>query len=154
MELDDFTSIISKAAFFEICGDEQHRLLAFSSERRTYKAGDIIFAHGDAADGAYIVTRGSVAISDNQNHAKKTYGVSGPNAMIGELSLVLDRPRRKTATAVTNVDSLFVPRLAFMKLMRQYPEMAALAAARIEDELGSFLGALDRFRARVDEEDR
>lgn len=152
MELDDFTSIIGKAAFFDICDVEQHRLLAFSSEQRSYRAGDILFAEGDAADGAYILVRGSVAISDDQLKAKKTYGVSGPNAMIGELSLVLDRPLRKTATAVTNVESLFVPRLAFLKLMRQYPELAALAAARIQDDLGSYLGALDRFRPRGDAE--
>ncbi len=146
MELDDVTSILANAAFFDICEPEQQRLLAFASEQRQSRAGEVISTQGDPADGAYIIMRGSVAISDDVQRALKSYGVSGPNVMIGELALVLDRPRRKTATAVTNVEALFVPRMAFVKLMRQFPDMAERAAARIENELGAYLGALDKFR--------
>ena len=148
MELDDSTSILAGTAFFEICDAEQQRLLAFASERRKYRAGDIVYAQGDPADGAYVLVRGSVAITDDKQGPNKGYGASGPKVLIGEMALLLDRPRRKSVTAVTDLDTLFVPRLAFVKLMRQFPDMAERAAAHIEDELSSYLGVLDRFRAR------
>jgi CRP-like cAMP-binding protein len=68
--------------------------------------------------------------------------------VVGEMGLLLKKPRRATVKAVTRAGMLFVPQSAFQKLMRQHPDMAARFAARIEDQLGSYLGALDRFRRR------
>lgn len=146
MELDDYTSILAKIAFFEICSSEQQRLLAFASERRQFRTGDVLYAEGAAADGSYILINGAVDIHDDQQSRDKSYRASAPDVMIGELALVLDRPRRKTVVAATNVDTLFVPRMAFVKLMRQYPEMAERAAERIGNELDNYLGVLDPFR--------
>lgn len=148
MELDDYTSILARIAFFEICTSEQQRLLAFASEQRQFRTGDVLYAEGAAADGSYILVRGAVDIYDDQQSRAKSYRVSGPDSMIGELALVLDRPRRKTVVAASTVDTLFVPRMAFVKLMRQYPEMAERAAERIGNELDSYLGMLDPFRPR------
>ncbi len=146
MELDAVTSTLSKVAFFEICDAEQQRLLAFASENQQFRAGDTIYAEGDPADGAYVLTRGSVVITDARKRADRSYGTSGPNVLIGEMALILNHPRSTTVTAVTNVEALFVPRHAFVKLMRQYPDLAQRAAQRIEGELGSYLKAVNRFR--------
>ena len=40
MELDDFTSALEQADFFRICDEEQRRLLAFASERRSFASGE------------------------------------------------------------------------------------------------------------------
>ena len=149
MELDDITSVFANVPFFEICDGEQQRLLAFASEMRKFRAGDIVFSQGGPGDGAYIITKGSIAITDDNQRSQKPYGISGPTVLVGELALLLDRPRRKTVTAVTDLDTLFVPRSAFTKLLRQFPEMAERAKLRIEAELGDYLGALDKFRAGI-----
>ena len=152
MELDDTTSILASADFFEICDAEQRRLLAFASERRHYRAGQVLFDHGSASDGAYILHNGTVSVIDDPNQPDQAYKISGPGVTIGEMSLLLSRPRVARVSAVTDLDLLFVPRQAFGKLMHQYPEMAARAAARIEQELGSYLGSLEAFRRPTDRE--
>ena len=146
MELDDTASILASADFFEVCDAEQQRLLTFASERRHYRAGQIIFEQGSVSDGAFIVNRGTISAIDDAAQPERIHKASGPGVLVGEMSLLLTRPRNSTVTAVTDLDVLFVPRQAFVKLMHQYPDMAARAAERIEEKLGSYLGALDRFR--------
>lgn len=146
MELDDFTAVLGQAEFFRICDDEQRRLLAFASERRKFVAGDVIYKRGEAAAGAFILMSGSVLAGDSQGDARKLHKVSEVGAVLGEMGLILERPRRSSLRAATDVDLMFVPRSAFAKLMRQYPQIAARAAQRIEAEMDSFLGAMEPFR--------
>jgi CRP-like cAMP-binding protein len=62
------------------------------------------------------------------------------------MALILDKPRPVTFTAVTDCDMLFVPRAAFLKLIRQDPDLAQRAAERIQAGLGTYLGALQPLR--------
>jgi CRP-like cAMP-binding protein len=148
MELDDNTAVLDRADFFSICDTEQKRLLAFASERKAFSAGDIIFAKGDASDGAYVLIRGQVAAGDSSTSGSKLQRISEAGAVLGELGLVLSRPRRASMRAATDVELLFVPRSAFAKLMKQYPIMAERAAMRIETELQDYLAAMAPFANR------
>lgn len=148
MELDDNTAVLDRADFFSICDTEQKRLLAFASERRRFGAGDVIFAKGDASDGAYVLISGQISAGDSATGGTKLQRISEPGAVLGELGLVLSRPRRATMRAATDVDLLFVPRSAFSKLMQQYPIMAERAAMRIEGELQDYLSAMAPFGGR------
>ncbi|MBU1174847.1 MAG: cyclic nucleotide-binding domain-containing protein [Alphaproteobacteria bacterium] len=147
MELDDFTSALAQADFFRICDDEQRRLLAFASERRSFASGDVIYKRGDRADGAFVLLSGEVSAGDSEGSAGfKPQRISERGAVLGEMALFLDKPRRTSLRAATDVDLLFVPRSAIAKLMRQFPGLAERAARRIEDEMSSYLGAMERFR--------
>lgn len=146
MELDDFASALASADFFRICDDEQRRLLAFASERRSFVSGDLIYRRGDASDGAFVLLRGEVFAGDTEGGSFKPQRISEAGAVLGEMGLFLDKPRRATLRASSNVELLFVPRSAFAKLMKQYPSLAERASRRIEEEMTSFLSALERFR--------
>ncbi len=146
MELDDFSTALERADFFRICDDEQRRLLAFASERRSFSAGDTICKRGDMSTGAFVLLKGEVAVGDKDADAVGQKKVAEGGAVLGEMGLFLTRPNRTTMRAVTDTDLLFVPRSAFSKLMRQYPELAQKAAQRIEEEMVSFLDALEQFR--------
>jgi len=148
MELDDFTSALAEADFFRICDDEQRRLLAFASERQSFSAGDTIWKKGDASEGAYVLVRGEVLAGDSEGGAYKPQRISEHGAVLGEMGLFLTRPRRATLRAATTVELIFVPRAAFTKLLRQFPILAERAAMRIEEEMSSFLGAMESFRDR------
>jgi CRP-like cAMP-binding protein len=65
------------------------------------------------------------------------------------MALILSKPRPITITAVTDCETLFVPRTAFLKLVQQSPELAQRAVARVEHELGNYLGALEPIRQRM-----
>ncbi len=148
MELDDYTSALAEADFFRICDEEQRRLLAFASEHRSFSAGDVIYRRGDPSEGAFVLMKGDVLVGDSETDSFKPKRIGERGAVLGEMGLFLSRPRRATLRAATDVELLFVPRSAFAKLMRQFPLLAERAAVRIEEEMSTFLNAMEPFRGK------
>ena len=70
-------------------------------------------------------------------------------AVLGAMALVVAKPRPVTVKAVDAVETLFVPRTAFLKLAHQYPDLAARAADRIRKELSGYLGAIESLKPKM-----
>jgi CRP-like cAMP-binding protein len=64
------------------------------------------------------------------------------------MALVIAKPRPVTIKAIDAVETLFVPRNAFMKLINQSPALAARAADRIRRDLSGYLEAIESTRGR------
>jgi CRP-like cAMP-binding protein len=148
MQLDDATTILGRADFFEVCDAEQRRLLAFASERKRYRPNTIIYKAGDTPEGAHVLVSGTVATYPEGREADP-FVISNQGATLGALSLVVSKPRPVTVKAVDDVEMLFVPRTAFMKLCNQSPDLAARAAERIRRELVGYLGAITEAKPRI-----
>ena len=148
MQLDDATTILGRADFFEVCDAEQRRLLAFASERKKYRAGSIIYGADEVPEGAHVLVSGTVATYQAGDDANP-FVISTVGAVLGAMSLVVAKPRPVTVKAVDNVETLFVPRTAFMKLANQTPELAARAADRIRRDLSIYLDAVETVRAKI-----
>jgi len=147
MQLEDAATILSRADFFQICNAEQRRLLAFASERRRHPAGATVYKSGDISDGAHVLVSGSVTVAAEGEANPKI--VQQPGVVIGAMALFVAKPRPVTVKAVDSVETLFVPRTAFMKLAKQFPDMAARAAQRIQRDVVGYLGAVDRAGRRI-----
>lgn len=148
MQLDDATTILGRADFFEVCDAEQRRLLAFASERKRHRPGSVIYQAGDIPEGAHVLVAGTVATYQEGDEANP-FVISTQGALIGAMSLVIAKARPVTVKAVDNVETLFVPRSAFMKLANQEPKLAARAADRIRRELSGYLGAIEQVRGKM-----
>ena len=148
MQLDDATTILGRADFFEVCDAEQRRLLAFASERKKWRAGSIIYEAGEVPEGAHVLVSGTVA-TYQQGDESNPFVISAQGAVLGAMSLVVAKPRPVTVKAVDNVETLFVPRSAFMKLANQTPDLAQRAAERIRRELTGYLTAVEGVRAKI-----
>jgi CRP-like cAMP-binding protein len=148
MQLDDAATILAHADFFAICNNEQCRLLAFASERQRHAAGAELYAAGTVPGGAHVLISGRLRVTPEAGGGKP-YDVITPGALIGAMALVLTRKRPVTVTALTEAETLFVPRQAFLKLAGQYPELAARAADHIRGELSAYLGAITPLRGRI-----
>lgn len=147
MQLDDAATILGRADFFEICDAEQRRLLAFASERKKFRPNTVIYAAGDTPEGAHVLVSGTVS-STQEGADHNPYLIHEVGAVLGALGLVLPKPRPVTIRSVDAVETLFVPRTAFMKLAHQYPDLAARAADRVRRELTNYLGAIEQARTR------
>jgi CRP-like cAMP-binding protein len=147
MELDDTASILANTEYFRMCSHEQLRLMAFASERHRFMAGETLFVAGDSARGAYVLLSGRVDIKDTPN--AEPYTVSDVGMIVGATALVLQKPRAFTATATSDVETLFVPREAFLKLARQYPDFAKQLADRMRRELTGYLDAVTSVKDRM-----
>ena len=148
MQLDDATTILGRADFFEVCDAEQRRLLAFASERKRYKPNSVIYQAGDVPEGAHVLVVGTVATYQDGDESNP-FVISQAGAVLGAMSLVVARPRPVTVKAVDQVETLFVPRSAFMKLANQAPDLAVRAADRIRRELVGYLSAVEKVRPKI-----
>ena len=61
MQLDDAATILAHADFFEVCTQDERRLLAFASERKKYRPGSVIYEAGEVPDGAHVLVSGTVS---------------------------------------------------------------------------------------------
>lgn len=147
--MDDAAAILARADFFSMCDDEQRRMLGFASDRRHVDADDIIYKAGDVPQGAYVLIEGTIKARNVGVEAGKPYALSEPGSVVSAMALILDKPRPVTISAVTDCELLFVPRSAFLKLVRQYPELAQKAVKRIEGELSGYLTALDPLKRKM-----
>ena len=148
MELDDAATILGRADFFDICDAEQRRLLAFASERKKLRPGQALYAAGEVPEGAHVLVKGTVA-SYQQGDDENPFVIANQGAVLGAMSLIVARPRPVTVKAIDQVETLFIPRTAFMKLCTQTPDLAARAADRIRRDLGQFLAAVEKVRPRM-----
>ena len=151
MQIDDAATILGRADFFEICDVEQRRLLAFASERKKYRPGTVIYGGGEVPEGAHILVSGTVSTTHAGQEANP-YLIHTAGAVLGAMSLVVAKPRLVTLKAVDSVETLFVPRSAFMKLCNQYPDLARRAAHRVRRELSGYLSAIEALRPRIAKE--
>jgi CRP-like cAMP-binding protein len=148
MQLDDATTILGRADFFEVCDAEQRRLLAFASERKKYRPNSVIYQAGEIPEGAHVLVTGTVATYQQGDDANP-FVITNQGATLGAMSLVVARPRPVTLKSVDQVETLFVPRSAFMKLCNQAPDLAERAADRIRRELTGYLGAIEKVRPKI-----
>lgn len=99
--------------------------LAASGEKRSYRAGTVIFAAGAPGDGFYVVQSGRVqltaVVGDNQPRVLATVG---PGDFFGEMAVLDDAPRSANALAEIDTAVLFVGRDALLRLLDARPRLA------------------------------
>lgn len=144
---DDAAEALAQAEFFDICDDEQRRMLAFAGDLRHFDADAALYSSGEVPMGAFVLISGT--LKAKPDGGAKPYAISEPGSVVSAMALILSKPRPLTITAVTDCEALFVPRVAFLKLLQQSPDLAQRAVARVERELGNYLGALEPVRQRM-----
>ena len=98
MALDDDIAVLSQAPLFNLLERDALRLVAFASESRSYREGDVLFKRGDRSDGGYVVSRGTIALDASEDGAPEAF-LAGPGSLIGQAALFARVERRATATA-------------------------------------------------------
>ena len=74
-----------------------------------------IFNEGDIGEEAYLISRGSVSISQHNPHSGEAFSLAtlGTGAMFGELSLIDDQPRSATVVATRNTELIVLSKEVF-----------------------------------------
>ena len=127
--------------------DDQLRLLAFVAEDVVLRPGETLYNAGDPANGAYVLVSGALEASNPENQGGGRFRIE-PVAMVGELGLMLTRPRSTSIAAVRSSTALFVPREPFLKLLRSHPELAEDVAETLRAELARYLDSIAQLGGR------
>jgi CRP-like cAMP-binding protein len=87
---------------------------------RTYKAGDVIFSQGDAAEELFVIQSGHVEI----RLGNRLLDALPERSIFGEMALIDGAPRSATAIAVTDVKLVPVGEKQFLLMVSRTPYFA------------------------------
>ncbi|WP_114944143.1 cyclic nucleotide-binding domain-containing protein [Microvirga calopogonii] len=148
MALDDDIAVLSQAPLFNLLERDALRLVAFASESRTYREGDVLFRKGDRSDGGYVVSRGAIALDASENGSPEAF-VAGPGALIGQTALFARIERRATATAREPSAIIRVTPSLMRRVLEEFPDAAAAIQDAMADELARLTEGLERVRQQL-----
>ena len=148
MALDDDIAVLSQAPLFNLLEKDALRLVAFASENRTYRAGDVLFKKGDRSDGGYVVTRGSIALDAAEDGSPAAF-VAGTGALIGQAALFARIERRATATAQEPSAIIRVTPSLMRRVLEEFPDAAAAIHEAMAEELTRLTEGLERVRQQL-----
>ena len=102
--------------------EEERRWLLAIARRRRFKRREVVFHDGDPGDALHLVSRGHVAIRITTPLGEvATLRVLAPGEFFGELALIGDAPRRGSAVAIDEVETLSVHREQLDELRDSHP---------------------------------
>lgn len=146
----DEIQMLKRVPFFSEMEPSKLKLLAFSSDRVTYMAGEDLFRQGDMGDAAYVLLTGKVdVLVDSPSGQIKLTEMSG-NAIVGEIAILCDGVRTATVRASTSVEALRIGKEQFFKLMSDFPDVTIKVMRVLAERLTSTTTELSKARARLE----
>lgn len=100
------------------------KLLAYTSDVVTYRAGQVLFRKGDLGDAAYVIIQGDAEVSVTTDNGEIPVAQLRDGDFLGEIAILCDTPRTATVTASSELKTLRIRKERFFELLRQFPEMA------------------------------
>jgi CRP/FNR family cyclic AMP-dependent transcriptional regulator len=102
---------------------------------RPFTKNETIVRQGEMGLGLYLIAKGHVKVENEKGGQRKHLKDLGPGEVIGEMSLLDNKPRSATVTATEDTECVLLTRDSIMKLMNKYPEipigMARVLAERV-----------------------
>ncbi len=120
------------------------KLLAFTSERVGYEAGQVVFERGETGDHAYVVVEGEVDVLLAAGSGERCVATLGRNQMFGEMALLADLPRSMTLRARSDLVLLSISRDVFLRMVGEHSEIAVSVMRLLAERLASTLVELGR----------
>jgi CRP-like cAMP-binding protein len=100
------------------------KLLAFTSDVVTYRAGQVLFRRGDVGDAAYVIIEGNAQVTIATETGDVPVASLKDGDILGEIAILCDTPRTATITAGSELKTLRIRKEPFFQLLRQFPEIA------------------------------
>ena len=124
MTLETEVQSLRRVPMFREIDPARLKLLAFTSERVQFSAGQRFFLQGDAADAAYVILEGRAVVSLGAGEEEIELAELGQNALVGEMAILSDSLRSATVTAAEPTTALRIDRRVFLELLMQFPQMS------------------------------
>jgi CRP-like cAMP-binding protein len=106
MRLTDRAQLLAGLPLFSGCAKRDLKAVARLTFPVQVESGTALFTEGAPSTEAYVIVAGTVEV-----RAKgRKMATLGPGDIVGELGLLLDRPRNATVRALTPLDTLAISR--------------------------------------------
>lgn len=100
------------------------RLLAFISERNTFRPGEVMCTQGEPGDSAFIILDGEGDILVDSGREQRKVAEIKKNDVVGEMSLLCDMPRTATVKASSEITALTISKDNFFRILQEFPEVS------------------------------
>ena len=113
----------------------KRKLVAMSSDRINFVAGDTVFNEGDVADAVFMMIQGQVkVIKENAEASIELAEIKG-SALLGETGVILTRRRSATIVAIADCTMLRIEGQVFIDLLEQVPQITLALARELAERL-------------------
>ena len=143
MPLADDLANLSRIPLFAVFEPGAMNALAFRSETRVLRTGDVLFRRDDISDGGFILTAGAVELYAHDDAAPVF--VAEPWTLIGETALIAETKRPVTAIAAEPTTVLKINRSQFLELLARHPDTAAQVRELFCERLREVAEAMNAF---------
>lgn len=117
------------------------RALLAESSPQTYKAGETIFERGHYSTGFYLIDEGQVQLQlVSPKGVVKKFNTLHVGESVGEAYMLMDKPYRIDAVALSAVHLTKVPQQAYFKYLGQQPNLMRSLVASLSERLYLLLG--------------
>ena len=124
MSLNEEVELLRNIPLFAKLEPSKLKLLAFTSERITYEADQVLFCQGDVGDAAYIIIEGAAKVLVDTDQGEIEVAALGRNDFVGEIAILCDVPRTATVKASAKTVTLRITKDLFFRLVAEFPEMS------------------------------
>jgi len=124
VSLNEEVELLRNIPLFAKLEPSKLKLLAFTSERITYEAEQILFHQGDVGDAAYIIVEGSASVLVQTGAGEIEVAKLGRNDFVGEIAILCDVPRTATVKALSKTVTLRITKDLFFRLVAEFPQMS------------------------------
>lgn len=135
MTLEAEVQSLRKVPMFSGIEPSRLKLLAFTSERISFAAGQKLFSQGDAADAAYVILDGKADVVLESKDGQLKVAELGRNALVGEMGILSDNPRSATIVATEASSALRIDKRVFLDLLTQFPQMSIAVMRELANRL-------------------
>lgn len=146
MSLDQEVDILRKIPLFADVDPPKLKLMAFASERLTFKPGEAVVRQGDPGDAAYVIIAGTAEVVVQTPSGPLTVASMQCNDIVGDIAILIDVPRTATVTATSELVTLKLTKELFYQLVTDFPEIAIqimrVLATRLENTTAQLREAL------------
>jgi CRP-like cAMP-binding protein len=149
MLLKDEVELLRRVPLFAGVAPSKLKLLAFTSDRVTYRPGDVLFKQGDSGDAAYVVLSGTADILVNAGGDEIKVATIESNSIIGEIAILCDVSRTATVKASAPLETLRIKKDQFIRLLAEFPEMAVEIMRVLADRLSRTTAELSEARSEL-----
>ncbi len=147
MTIEDDIAYLERIPLLHRLGAGALRILAIGVESYNLQPGQVLFAAGDSADGAYIIQRGSFSLKPERTGEPEV--IAGPGTLLGESALFAETRRPATATAREGSTVMRISRSMFLRMLEGYPDAAERLRELIASRTDQWTREIENVRAAL-----
>lgn len=135
MTLETEVQSLRQVPMFRDIDPARLKLLAFTSERVQFAAGQRFFSQGDPSDAAYVLLDGRASVLLNTPNGEIQVAELTSNALVGEMGILSDTPRSATIMTTEPTTALRIDKRVFLELLAQFPQMSLAVMRELAQRL-------------------